>query len=453
MDRSLTGFIRALRLAGVPASPAEAIDAARALALIGFADRATLKYALGVALAKTAQDKATHDRVFDMYHSLAQTDEAARAALPLQRASMQEVPPRTGQAPTDLGLNAHGGRSHRDELDAALRQAADQVGVDEIRFASQIPFFVRQILQALDLPALAARLGARSQDPTTPTPIEASALQALSAWLQGQAKAWVTQRFELFGQPATEQFMTEVAVHRPLGRMGPPDIERMKIAVARMAKRLAAKHSQRRRRRREGHIDLRRTLRANAGHDGVPFHLKMKQQRRDKPRLVVVCDVSGSVASHVRFLLLFLYALQGTVTDLRSFCFSHRLLNVDTALQTLPFDEAMDLILREVGGAATDYGQAWIDLLDLHADCIDRHTTLLILGDARSNHTPPRLDLFTQLADRAKRVVWLCNEPPARWGSGDSCMHQYRPLCTHVSHCASASDLERAIDEALEAYT
>jgi uncharacterized protein with von Willebrand factor type A (vWA) domain len=91
-------------------------------------------------------------------------------------------------------------------------------------------------------------------------------------------------------------------------------------------------------------------------------------------------------------------------------------------------------------------------LQQLHADCIDQRTTLLVLGDGRSNQTDPRLDIFAQLADRAKRVVWLCNEPPVRWGSGDSCMLQYRPLCSHLTHCASAADLDRAIDEALGAY-
>ena len=184
----------------------------------------------------------------------------------------------------------------------------------------------------------------------------------------------------------------------------------------------------------------------------MPFHLSYKHTRRDKPRLVVVCDVSGSVAAHVRFLLLFLYALQGSVADLRSFCFSHRLRDVSAALETLPFDDAMAMILKEVGGGATDYGQAWVDLHNLHSDCIDPRTTVLVLGDGRSNQTNPRLDIFAQLTERAKRVVWLCNEPPVRWGSGDSCMLQYRPLCTHLSQCASASDIERAIDEALQAY-
>jgi uncharacterized protein len=229
-------------------------------------------------------------------------------------------------------------------------------------------------------------------------------------------------------------------------------MERMKAAVARLAKKLAARHTRRQRRLLRGRLDLRRTLRANAGHDGVPFTLAFKHRRRDKPRIVAVCDVSGSVAAHVRFLLLFLYALHDAVGDLRSFAFSNRLKDVTAPLETLPFDDAMALILKEVGYGSTDYGQAWVDLHDRFSDSIDRRTTLIVLGDGRSNHSDPRLDLFAALAARAKRVLWLCPEPAGRWGSGDSEILRYRPFCTTLTHCATAADLERTLDEALEAY-
>ena len=227
---------------------------------------------------------------------------------------------------------------------------------------------------------------------------------------------------------------------------------RMKAAVTRMARRLAARHSRRHRILLRGQLDLRRTLRANAGHDGVPFDLAFKHRRRDRPRIVAICDVSGSVAQNVRFLLLFLYALQEAVADVRVFAFSNHLRDVALPLETLPFDEAMALILHEVGSGSTDYGQAWVDLHEQHWKAIDRRTTVLVMGDGRSNRSDPRLDLFAEMAGRAKRLVWLCPEPLKRWGSGDSDMLRYRTLCTHVSHCATAADLERVIDEALSAY-
>ena len=453
MESMLSGFVRALRAAGAPASTAEAIDAARAVALVGYADRALLKDSLAVSLAKTAHDKAIHDKVFELYFAAPATASAATTADTDNSASE-----RTGEPSIDALLDmadAQNQGPHSPQGSAARRtvaRAAQAVGADDIRFASQVTYFTRRMLDELGIAPLEQRLLQRLELGTPEAQAEAEALQQARDRLQRQARAVVQQRFELYGRPATEAFMAEVVVQRKIGRLAPADMERMKLAVARMARRLAQRHSRRRRMRLHGQLDLRRTLRANAGHDGVPFELRFKTKRRDRPRIVVVCDVSGSVAAHVRFLLLFLYALQGTVADLRSFAFSNHLVDVAPALETLPFDAAMEAILDQVGGGSTDYGQALVDLRDQHWDCIDRRTTVLVLGDGRSNHADPRLDIVAEMAARAKRLIWLCPEPPGRWGSGDSCMLQYRPHCSLVSHCASALDLERSIDEALEAY-
>lgn len=460
MDQTLAGFVRALRAAGADASPAEAIDAARAVALMGYADRANLKASLGVVLAKSAAEKDLHDQLFDQYFSPpAQASDGAAASDPAENGESAAPPITTGQAEVDALLALASGQGHvqgdpanSQALTLALQRAAQAVGVDDIRLLSQTAYLARKMLEFMGIAPLEARLLERLGEDTPQAQAEARALSAARDGLMRHARALVSQRYELFGRPATEAFMTDVAVHRVLGHMSPADIARMKAAVARMARRLAIKHSRQRRVRLNGQLDFRRTLRVSAGHDGVPFKLAFKHRRRDKPRLVVVCDVSASVAPHVRFLLLFLYALQGTVADLHTFAFSNRLKDVGEPLAKLPFDAAMDLILREVGGGSTDYGQAWLDLQDRHWHTIDRRTTVLVLGDGRSNGANPRLDIFADLAQRAKRVVWLCPEAPSRWGTGDSSILRYRPFCTHLAHSATAADLERAIDEALEAY-
>lgn len=449
MDSLLTGFVRALRAAGAEASTAETIDAARAVALMGYAQRDNLKAALGLALAKSEEEKQIHDQVFDLYFAVPPPARGATGA------DNQGDSARTGDAQVDAlldlaTLQADGQPS--DALRTALARAAANAGVDEIRFATQASYFARQMLQAMGIAPLEARLAQLHAMSGDDASAEAQRLASARERLQRQARALVDQRYAIFGKPATEAFMTEVAVTRALGRMAPAEMERMKTAVARMARKLAARHARRQRVELHGQLDFRRTMRANAGHDGMPFSLVWKHRRRDKPRIVAVCDVSGSVAAHVRFLLLFLYALHDAVGDLRSFAFSNRLQDVAQPLESLPFDDAMALILKEVGNGSTDYGQAWLDLHDRHWDTIDRRTTVIVLGDGRSNGSDPRLDLFAQLADRAKRVVWLSPEPPGRWGSGDSALLRYRPLCTSMSHCATAADLERTLDEALEAY-
>jgi len=432
MDSVLAGFVQALRVAGAMASTAETLDAARAVALLGYADRATLKAGLGAALAKTAADQLLHDQVFELYFA---PPPAAMAAAPQGAAGAGG----TGDA---------GGTANAIDLPLALARAAQRVGVDQIRFASQVPYFTTQLVDAV-------LAGMADGMPNNGTDSNNSANHAPGhppEQLRQQARALVQQRFALHGEPATEAFLTEVAVARPLGRLAPADMDRMRRAINRMAKRLAAKHAHRRRVQLHGRLDVRRTVHASVAHDGVPFKLHFKHRRVDKPRIVALCDVSGSVAAQARFLLLFLYALHDVVGDQRSFAFSNRLLDVGDALQNLPFDDAMLQIRQQAGSGATDYGQAWADLLDLHPDAIDRRTTVLVLGDGRSNHSDPRLDRFAEMADRAKRVVWLCPEPPGRWGSGDSDMLRLRPLCNHMAYCASAADLEAAIDEALAAY-
>ena len=451
MDRLLVGFVRALRAAGAQASTTEALDAARTLALVGLSDRSTLKAALGVVLAKSEPEKQLHDRVFELYFERPFDASAQPRSAP---ASDAPEAARTGEAPVDALLRLALPDAEGQPIDAlrvALRRAAHDAGVDGIRFASQSSYFARRMVEALGIAPLEARLSRRLMASGADADAEINLLTRARDTLLQQAHAVVQQRFALFGQAATDAFMDEIAITRTLGRIAPEEMARTKAAVARMARQLAARHARRQRVTLRGQLDLRRTMRANAGHDGVPVTLVWKHRRRDKPRIVVVCDVSGSVAAHVRFLLLFLGALHDVVGDLRSFAFSNRLHDVTAPLATLPFDAAMALILKEAGGGSTDYGQAWVDLHDRHWSAIDRRTTVIVLGDGRGNGADPRVDLFTELAARAKRVVWLCPEPPGRWGSGDSAMLRYRPHCSSVSHCASAADLERMLDETLDA--
>lgn len=468
MERTLTRFIRALRTAGAQVSTAEAIDAARALDVIGFEDRQSLKDSLGIVLAKSAEEKAVHDQLFELYFNPAAAAAAPPPPPPADR-DRQQAEADAQQARGDGGSPGEqpGGGGGGDPVDAlmqlaqggdadrvamAMERAAAAAGVDDIRFASQSAYFVRQMLQQLGIEALEARLLERLGQRNEQAQQEAQALMDARAALTRQARAHVDRRFEVFGRNATEAFLDDVVLNRSIDQLGPRDMERMRAVVAKMARRLAVKHSRRRKRIRRGQLDLRRTLRANAGNDGVPVDLVWKRKRSEKPRIVAICDVSGSVALYVRFLLLFLYALHEGVADLEAYAFSSRLYDVGDDLRHFDPDASMRRIIDRAGGGSTDYGQALTDLRDEHWESIDRRTTVLVLGDARSNYGDPRLDLFAEMADRAKRLVWLSPEPPGRWGSGDSCMLRYRPFCTHLVYCATAADLEQAMDEVLSAY-
>ena len=113
----------------------------------------------------------------------------------------------------------------------------------------------------------------------------------------------------------------------------------------------------------------------------------------------------------------------------------------------------MDRILREAGMGSTDYGQALIDLKRDSGAMIDRRTTIIMLGDGRSNYNDPRTELFREFSARAKRTIWLNPEPQAAWGTGDSEIPRYRPYCSSMNHVATLKDLERAVDDVLSAYS
>jgi uncharacterized protein len=461
MEQVLTNYIRALRQAGAAVSPAEAIDAVRAVGIVGYAERETLKDSLGVVLAKTPEEKDLHAQLFDLYFSRAPSAPSTPSGSPSPSGGGEE-----GVSPPAGGSTAEGRQGgdaaealvdlansgDPDRIAVAMERAAAQVGVDDIRFASQGSYFSRRMLEAMGIEALEAKLLQRLEARDDTAKADAQALIDARAALGREARAHVDRRFEVFGRAATERFMNTAVAGRQIDKLSLRDMERMKAVVARMARRLAVRHARRRKIRNRGRLDVRRTLRANAGYDGVPFEVVWKRKHRDRPKIVAICDVSGSVAQYVRFLLMFLYFLQETVTDLGAFAFSNELHDVSQPLKRMEFETAMEQILFEIGTGGTDYGQALADLKDRWWESVDRHTTVLVLGDGRSNHTDPRLDIFAELADRAKRVVWLCPEPPGRWGRGDSEILRYRPFCTHLSHCATALDLEEALDEILLAY-
>ncbi len=447
MEQVLAGFLRALRAAGSRVSPGEAIDAARTIALVGVADRATLKTSLAAVLAKSREERDTHDRVFDLYFRrefMAQKDEPDPASAPARDRAQANAAEDSFQALAESGDDA--------AIASALERAAAAVGAGDIRFATQTSFFARRMLEALGVERMEASLMERLRAGGDDNDRAADAMIGARLRMQRLARRVVEERYNVYGRPATETFLDDVVARRSIDALTVRDIARLKVLVARMAKRLSDRHARQRRVRDRGRLDVRRTLRANAGSQGVPFKVIWKIRKKDRPKVVAVCDVSGSVARSVRFLLMFLYAMNEKIADLRTFAFSSRLADVGPMLDGNDFDAAFERILRDLGGGSTDYGQALADLSDNHRDCVDRRTTVVILGDGRSNHADPRLDLFRALADQAKRVVWLSPEPEGQWGSGDSCLLQYRPHCTIMAHCATALDLERAIDDILGAY-
>jgi uncharacterized protein with von Willebrand factor type A (vWA) domain len=275
-------------------------------------------------------------------------------------------------------------------------------------------------------------------------------LEAGLEGLRAQVRDFVERNLLLFARGQTEEFREELLKSTRLSNLERRDYERMRVLVRVMARRLATRYAKPRRRRLRGQLDVRRTMRRNMGWGGVPFVVVWRERRIEKPRVLVLCDVSGSVAPTAQFLLMFLYALNEVLADIRSFAFAGSLIEVSDILEHEPIEAAIAKILGIIGFGSSNYGNALADFEDGWMGLVDRRSTVIVLGDARGNRTEPRADIMARIAARAKRVVWLNPEYRAAWGTGDSDMFRYAPHCQMVRVCSTLRELERVVEELLE---
>lgn len=454
MQETLEDFFRALRAADIPVSPAEAIDAHRAVDSVGYSDRLLLKDTLCVALAKSADESHRFDDCFDMFFVREEfkpnTEEEQGADSDQGPAPLPDGLPQELQDSELLQMLADG---DREALAQRMEQAARDAGAMNIRYVTQRGLLVRRILDRMGLRELEAAIRALNQNEDSPGSGEAA--QELAEQRQNlfqEARQYLDRLYELYARPYGEQLREEFLAETALSAVEQRDFDRMQKLVRKMAKKLATRYNRRRKRTRRGVLDVRRTLRKNMANDGIPFDTVWKQTKIERPRIVVICDVSRSVAAAARFLLLFLYSLNEVIATLRAFAFSDHMSDVSDIIEEKEVEVAIPEILDKIGFRPTDYGQSFADFEEDYGDVIDRKTTVIILGDGRSNHNDPRIDLMRWMHDRAKAVIWLNPEPETFWGTGDSEMLRYLPFCHVAKLCRTVQDLERIIDDVLKSY-
>jgi uncharacterized protein with von Willebrand factor type A (vWA) domain len=452
VQHTLEEFIRALRAADVRVSPAEAIDAARAVAVTGYADRELFKDALCVSLAKSPDEVERFDTTFETFFT------RGRLSMP----PPPESEAREGESQGDPQSNEAAEASPLAQMllsnDAAgiaqaMEQAAQRAGVAEIRLSTQRSRMVRRLLDEMGLAEIEQIIAAAKRQAEGRALAER--LDERRNALVAEAQTYVDRQHSLYAAGSAKQLREEMLARKALnadGGIDPVDLAMMQALVKRMAKRLADRYSRRRHVAQRGHLDVRKTLRKSMAHGGVPFEIEWKQKKVDKPSIVAICDVSKSVAAAAQFLLTFLYSLNEVVDRLDAFAFSGRLIPVGEILDEHEVDKAILKVLSTIGFQQTDYGRALEDFCEQHLDRLDRHTTVIFLGDGRSNFADPRLDLMKQIHDRSRSVIWLNPEPESYWAQGDSVMYRYARFCHVAKHCNTLAQLERIVEDVLRTY-
>lgn len=457
MDDRITEFARGLRAAGVRVSVAETADALHAAEAMGVGDRDAFRRALRASLVKAADDFEAFEALFPLYfggggpplqnalEDLPLDDqEAVRAALAALTGRLQQLMDwlTSGQAPT------------REALEALARQA----GLDWADRPGQAVWVTRRMLQAMgfgQLDRLVGELRAR----LAAAGLSDEAIDRLMGVVQANREALAERVAAQIGLDIARRRAERPArdagddlLHTPLQDLGPLDVERLRLEVRRLVARLRSRAALRQRRAKAGRIDPRRTLRANLRHGGVPIEIRHRQ-RRLKPRLVLVCDVSTSMRPVAEFMLRLIYELQDQVARARSFAFNDDLQEISPAMNGRSAGDAVAEVLHAIprGWYATDLGTSLETLVTRHADAYDRRTTVIVLGDGRNNHRDPRVDLLRAVARRSRRLIWLNPEDPRKWGTDDSDMPAYAPVCDAVYPVANLAQLSAAVDRLLQA--
>ncbi|MCZ0206266.1 vWA domain-containing protein [Streptomyces achromogenes] len=436
----ITGLVGALRAHGVRIGTGETVDAARAVAALGLADRELLREGLAATLLHGPGQRAVFDSVFDLY-----------------------FPRGVGGPPS-----ASGDRDDlRDRLAEALaaddrallaRLAAE--AVDGLGGYGSSPgsdgWSAYQTLERLRPQTLLARVRAGVRGPGGSA---AGGADVADRLLDDEIRRRIEEFRRMVGAEARRRVAErrgrdEIArrgVRPTADRVdflyaGRDQLAELRRTVQPLARKLATRLAARRRRAARGTIDLRRTLRSSLSTGGVPMRPVLRRRRPVRPELVLLCDVSGSVSGFSDFTMLLVQALHEEFTKVRVFAFVNRLDEVTGLLDHGRADP--DGLGARIRAEATltgwhgssDYGMALGEFAERYGGAVGPRTTVFVLGDARTNMSDPNLPAVRDIARRARRVHWLNPEPRDRWGTGDSAAPAYAAL-VEMHECRTARQL------------
>ena len=440
MEKVLTDFVKALRNSNVRVSPAETIDAVSVVNTVGYDDKELLKRTLSIVLPKTPDEKKKFEECFDDFF----TDEI-KQQISIDANQLTDIKDIDSDLAQKLLEGSQG------ELMLSIADAAEKVEIREIKYFTQRSVFTRRILEKMGVGKLEDELmhmgSAREEE--LPSELEQELRNQLTN-LRERVSDYVQQQFLLHGDVSGEQLREQVFKSMNMAQIDRTYMHEVHSLVRKMAKKLANLHSRRKKNFKKGKLDIRKTIRDNWVNQGILFDLSWAYKKVDRPKIYVICDVSGSVGAYARFMLMFLFSLTEVVSKLRAFVFSSNLGEVTSDFKDAQLDEAIEKALQKHGGGSTDYGQALTDFVSLCLDEIDKKTTVVILGDARNNFGPEKAHLMKSINERAKQVFWLNPEGKYRWDTGDSVMTTYSAYCTKVFQCGNIDQLERVISTLLK---
>ena len=479
MDAVINRFIFLLKKRGVRISPAESQDAMQALAWVALHDRDTVRTVLRSTLIKDVRDQPVFEELFEQFFSLPKASPSPESvAEPPPHRETAPEPPETVAEQTQItgqpdGDNAHEDalnirdyfddesmathfNSHQDANDLSLAEFGQNLVLSRNRdLLDQVMRKAMQLLKArrmknvgrageLNLEEAIAALDAdviadavtELLDELNDMDVDENLIQRLSSRLDGGIanlpellKRYLERELALQPPPKMPEPSRRAT---PNYRFSEQERREMTEIVQRLCRRMRGARSYRRHISNHGRISVPLTLRRNMKYEGIPFQPVMTHYRNEKPRLVVICDVSLSVRNTARFMLHLVYNLQSLFGQVRSFAFVSDLVEVSACFEQRSIDEAIGTVFD--GGLIdidvdSNYGHALSLFHNHYLAAVTPQTTVIILGDGRGNRNPPQVWVLEEIRRRAKQLLWLSPEPRGSWKMGSCDMSLYEPVC------------------------
>ena len=442
----LRDFIHILRSSDLRVSTSESIDAMNVVSEIGLEDRSLLKHSLSFSLAKTLREKEIFNECFDNFFEENYMNLTEDKLPQKNNEKDSEISDLDVLDKNENSLEELYNNSDRTSLMTAMALAAREANLQDIRLFTQVGMFTRKIFDEMGLEKLNNDIFQASREGNFKREED---LKNIRENLRLEIREYIENQVKLRTSNTGKQLREDALSQMRLTQADKSDYKIMSGIIKKMARRLISVHSRRKRKSQRGLLDIRSTIRANQEYDGILFETVWKKTKVDRPKIVALCDVSGSVANVSRFFLMFLHSLTEILPNVRTFAFSNKAGEVTDLFENKDIEVAAAETLLLNGGGSTDYGQAFVDLEGLLENNIDRKTTVIILGDARSNYGDPRCDVLKTIQEKSKRILFLNPEPKSVWGTGDSEMLRFVPYCSKSKVCSSLFDLERVVDDML----
>ena len=469
MQKKIIEFTNLLRKSGIRVSVAEGIDAFNALDELSLDDREVFQDALRSSMVKRGDEIPTFDELFNLFWSGFYDN--LKGAFGDMEGDLSEMGIDLEQLLSQLAemMENMDGDLDMSELAQALltqdlsqlenmiRAAADEAGSERIENMLQVGFFSRRTTEQLglegaqqDLENLVERMKAMGMGDEQIQQMQ-DLIRKLMETVRRSVRNFTERELQQQNHNYMEKFRREMLTEKSFYHLTEEEILKMREVVTRLAQRIKNILSIRKKRLKRGKLDLHQTLRRNMARGGIPFEVVYKTRRKDRPKLVIMCDVSSSVANVSRFMLQFMYSLQEAFTKIRCYVFVAELGEVTDVFHDGDVNSAVEKALD--GGdvinvyTRSNFGFAFHEFWKNHLAAIDNKTTVIILGDARNNYNDAKAWCIRDIQNKAKNLVWLNPESPSAWGFGDSVMDRYMPYCDIVEECRNLWQLSKIVDQ------